>query len=87
MRPTVSPDSAVRRNARRWLPATAALLLATQVGIFDDVPTDYWAAAWIEQLFDEGITAGCGDDNYCPEDPVTRDQMAVFIVRTFELGD
>lgn len=56
-------------------------------GVFNDVPTDHWAAAWIEQLFDEGITAGCGNDNYCPDDPVTRAQMAVFIVRTFELGN
>jgi hypothetical protein len=46
---------------------------------------NYWAAAWIEQLAAEGITAGCGNGNYCPEAPVTRDQMAVFLVRTFGL--
>ena len=50
---------------------------------FGDVPTDYWAAAWIKQLVTEGITAGCGGGNYCPSSPVTRDQMAVFLVRTF----
>jgi hypothetical protein len=33
----------------------------------------------------EGITAGCGDGNYCPESAVTRAQMAVFLVRTFNL--
>jgi hypothetical protein len=54
-------------------------------GVFGDVPTGYWAAAWIEQLAAEGITAGCGSGNYCPENPVTRDQMAVFLVRTFGL--
>jgi hypothetical protein len=54
-------------------------------GNFNDVPVDYWAAAWIEQLAVEGITAGCGNGNYCPTDPVTRDQMAVFLVRTFGL--
>ncbi len=52
---------------------------------FTDVPADYWAAAWIEQLVAEGITAGCGDGNYCPESAVTRAQMAVFLVRTFNL--
>jgi S-layer homology domain len=52
---------------------------------FGDVPTDYWAAAWIKQLVTEGITAGCGNGNYCPEAPVTRAQMAVFLVRTFNL--
>jgi hypothetical protein len=54
-------------------------------GDFNDVPANYWAAAWIEQLAAEGITSGCGNGNYCPEAPVTRDQMAVFLVRTFGL--
>jgi len=52
---------------------------------FGDVSTSYWAAAWIKQLVIEGITAGCGSGNYCPEMPVTRAQMAVFLVRTFNL--
>jgi len=55
------------------------------IGVFGDVPTSYWAAAWIEQLAAEGITSGCGNGNYCPESPVTRAQMAVFLVRTFNL--
>jgi predicted outer membrane repeat protein len=52
---------------------------------FSDVPASYWAAAWIKQLVAEGITAGCGTNTYCPEAPVTRAQMAVFLVRTFNL--
>jgi CSLREA domain-containing protein len=52
---------------------------------FGDVPINYWAAAWIKQLVAEGITAGCGGGNYCPETQVTRAQMAVFLVRTFNL--
>jgi S-layer homology domain len=52
---------------------------------FGDVRPDYWAAAWIKQLVAEGITAGCGTGAYCPESPVTRAQMAVFLVRTFNL--
>jgi uncharacterized protein YkwD len=52
---------------------------------FNDVPTSYWAAAWIKQLVAEGITAGCGAGMYCPEDPVTRAEMAVFLVRAFAL--
>ncbi|MBI5842457.1 MAG: S8 family serine peptidase [Chloroflexi bacterium] len=54
-------------------------------GDFSDVATDHWAAAWIEQLAAEGITSGCGTGIYCPESPVTRDQMAVFLVKTFNL--
>lgn len=52
---------------------------------FGDVPANYWAAAWIKQLAAEGITGGCGNGNYCPETPVSREQMAVFLVRTFDL--
>jgi hypothetical protein len=52
---------------------------------FGDVQPDYWAAAWIKQLVTEGITSGCGNGSYCPENPVTRAQMAVFLVRTFNL--
>ena len=54
-------------------------------GIFTDVPLGSFGDAWIEQLTAEGITGGCGGANYCPEDPVTRAQMAVFLVRTFGL--
>jgi len=56
-------------------------------GVFGDVPTNYWAAAWIEQLAAESITGGCSSSNYCPESPVTRAQMAVFLVRTFNLPE
>jgi hypothetical protein len=52
---------------------------------FGDVPPNYWAAAWIKQLVSEGITSGCGSGNYCPEQPVTRAQMAVFLVETFNM--
>jgi Regulator of chromosome condensation (RCC1) repeat len=56
-------------------------------GIFSDVPVTYWAADWIEQLYHEGITTGCGTGplRYCPGNSVTRAQMAVFIMRTFGL--
>ncbi len=50
-------------------------------GVFDDVPCSSGFAPWIEQLAEEGITGGCGGDNYCPVNPVRRDQMAVFILK------
>jgi hypothetical protein len=52
---------------------------------FGDVNSAYWAVAWIEQLASERITGGCGNGFYCPSNPVTRAQMAVFLVRTFGL--
>jgi predicted outer membrane repeat protein len=49
-------------------------------GIFNDVPASNGFAKWIEQLAAEGITGGCGNGNYCPNTPVTREQMAVFLL-------
>jgi len=57
----------------------------TPAGVFNDVVLSHWSAPWIEQLAKEGITTGCGNNNYCPKDSVTRAQMAVFLVRTFGL--
>jgi anti-sigma factor RsiW len=54
---------------------------AASGSVFGDVPAGYWAGAWIEQLAAEGITGGCGGGDYCPEQAVTRDQMAVFLLR------
>jgi hypothetical protein len=54
-------------------------------GIFDDLSLTDPFTPWIERLFDEGITAGCGNGNYCPNQPNTRGQMSAFLVRTFHL--
>jgi hypothetical protein len=53
---------------------------------FADVPPTYWAADWIKQLAAEGITGGCGGGNFCPLNPVTRDQMAIFLQAAFDLN-
>ena len=50
---------------------------------FNDVPVDYWAAAWIKQLATSGLTHGCGGGNYCPNDNVTRAEMAKFLAYSF----
>ncbi|WP_345296978.1 S-layer homology domain-containing protein, partial [Candidatus Villigracilis affinis] len=49
--------------------------------VFADVPLGSFAADWIEQLALEGVTAGCGGGNYCPEATITRAQMAIFLLR------
>jgi hypothetical protein len=54
-------------------------------GVFADVPAGDTFAPWIERLAAEGITTGCGGGSYCPNQPVTRGQMAVFLDRTFHL--
>jgi hypothetical protein len=91
--PMYCPESSVTRaqmaifleRAMHWpMPYTPPPASGT---VFDDVPISHWAAAWIEQLASDGITGGCSTNPpmYCPENPVTRAQMAVFLVRTFNL--
>jgi S-layer homology domain len=54
---------------------------------FADVPLNNPFAVWIYQLAADGITGGCAVNpaRYCPDQAVTRGQMAVFLVRTFDL--
>ena len=54
---------------------------------FADVDTDQWWAAHVERLAELEITAGCAAEpaRYCPDDPVTRAQMASFLKRAFRL--
>jgi hypothetical protein len=52
---------------------------------FADVPCSSPFSSWVQELVARGITAGCGSGFYCPTDPVTRGQMAVFLTKTFGL--
>jgi hypothetical protein len=40
--------------------------------------------AWLSAA---GVTNGCGPDTFCPDDPVTRGQLAAFLVRAFGYED
>jgi S-layer homology domain len=89
--PRYCPDQGVTRGQMAVFLLRAKYGAAHQppaaTGIFADVPLDHPFARWIEQLSGEGITAGCGTTpaRYCPDQPVTRGQMAVFLVGTFNL--
>ncbi len=52
---------------------------------FLDVPINSGQFQFVEALVAAGITAGCGGGNYCPGNPVTRGQMAVFIAKALGL--
>jgi hypothetical protein len=85
------PQNAVRRDQM------AAFLLKAEhgssyapppcAGVFSDVACPSLFADWIEELYAEGVTGGCGTNPliYCPSNPVTRGQMSVFLTKTFFL--
>ena len=51
---------------------------------FSDI-AGHWAEAYIEELNDQGITGGYPDGTYRPENLVTRAEMAVFLVKGFDI--
>jgi hypothetical protein len=55
------------------------------MGVFADVPVSSPYARWVEEIHERGITAGCDATLFCPDDPVLREQMAVFLSVTFNL--
>jgi S-layer family protein len=52
--------------------------------LFTDVPETSPFCKFIEELANRGVVAGCGPNLYCPTNPVTREQMAVFVLRTLD---
>jgi hypothetical protein len=54
---------------------------------FTDVPPSSYQFDAVNLLSQQNITSGCGAGTYCPNNDVTRAQMAVFIVRAIEGGD
>jgi hypothetical protein len=52
---------------------------------FADVPASSPFCRWIEEMARRRVVSGCGDGRYCPQAPVTRGQLAVFLTQAFGL--
>jgi subtilisin family serine protease len=78
------PSRAVTRGQMATF-LTRGLDLPERTATFDDVPADHPHAAGIGAVSATGITNGCTADLYCPSAPVTRAQMASFLVRALDL--
>jgi hypothetical protein len=72
----------IRKARLTW---TRQVSPAPPFATFGDVPTSHPFHQFVEALVRSGITAGCGDDNYCPDAPLTRGQMAVFLAKALGL--
>src|SRR5690606_31195321 len=85
------------RGRRRITALSSAVLVLTLLpvagsaqtaGEFTDVGPGHVFVSDIAWLADEGITRGCNppaNDRFCPDDPVTRGQMAAFLARALAL--
>jgi S-layer homology domain len=68
-------------QVRYKLQVTAAPATAT----FTDVDTSHPLFRFVEALAAAGITAGCGGGKFCPDQPLTRGQMAVLLSKALGL--
>lgn len=48
---------------------------------FKDVKDDHWAKKYIDKISDEGVMKGISEDEFAPDTPVTRGQMAAVLCR------
>ena len=75
------PNSPVTRGQMSvFIEAALGHTSSTCGGQFSDVPVGHSFCRFIEHLAADEVTGGCGGGRYCPDDPVTRAQMAVFLV-------
>lgn len=82
------PDDMVTRGQmaaflRRALPGLA--IADADAGRFSDTTSSVFAddVTWLART---GVTRGCDSARYCPDDPVTRGQMAAFLGRALRLS-
>jgi hypothetical protein len=82
------PDQNIRRDAISVLLMKAKYgtnygFTAAATPIFADVPNGNIYRPFIEKLYTDGITGGCSTNplSFCPERNITRDQVAVLLVR------
>lgn len=51
------------------------------LSVFSDVATSSVSWSYVQALYAAEITSGCTAGSYCPNDNVSREQMAIFLVR------
>ena len=52
---------------------------------FSDVAEEIWYAPFVKWAAQYGITSGTGDGKFSPDNKITREELAVFFVRYFEI--
>jgi hypothetical protein len=85
------PDPVVDRGqmtvfiarAKDWVNIGDDMTTAPQ--LFPDVPAGFWCGSAVQACVDNGVVSGYLDGYYHPERTVSRDQMAVYVQRAFQL--
>lgn len=48
---------------------------------FTDIPASHPFFPFVQKMRELGLTGGCSETQYCPDDLIARWQMAVFLIR------
>jgi SpoIID/LytB domain protein len=78
---TFRPGEPVTRQQMASFLARALAVSSETSGTFSDVRAANVHRPAIEALAERGVTQGCGDNRYCPGEPVLRGQLASFVHR------
>lgn len=84
---TFSPNKEVTRaEFAKMLSLMAGANLSASHGVtpFNDVETNAWYAPAAQWASDRGIVMGRSEDQFCPEDSITREEAAVMLYRLAE---
>jgi S-layer homology domain len=68
----------VGREGAGYLPPACAKPM------FTDVPASSMFCPWVEEVARRGAAGGCGSGQFCPDVPITREQMAVLVLRVLD---
>jgi hypothetical protein len=79
------PDASVTRGQMAVFLARALNLPGATTDHFSDDQGEFYENA-ANQLYESGITQGCGPRAYCGGEAITRGEMAAFLARTFDLA-
>ncbi|HEX4441267.1 MAG TPA: carboxypeptidase regulatory-like domain-containing protein [Thermoanaerobaculia bacterium] len=84
VRPAPHWDATFGENANLAAPTgEPSQIWTVHIGAsFADVPTSNIFYKFIETIFHNGVTGGCGAPGYCPTNPALRKQMAVFLLKS-----
>lgn len=78
-------DTVTRTQAAAMLSRIFHLDTSVDTSSFQDVPSNFWGAKYIEAVKNKGLMKGTGSDQFDPNAPITRKQIAILFNRAFTL--
>ncbi len=84
--PQASPSPDAEESPSPDIPLEPEATETTEEPVeFADIPQQFWARPYIQEVAQRGIVNGYPDRTFRPDNPVTRSEFAVFLDKTFEL--